>query len=359
MVQLTRNFTSETPLHREVIEAISAAHEAGWAEPKKISQASSRAAALRSAALDEIADLLKVSPATIEPVGEPALLHQLAIEGYLREGAPLVTSNLDVGKVRAVAHRYGGPKKTLQSDSHGRLNINAEINEFLNSSPIDGLISLQARNGEIGTTQDISGLIEPLSQDVRVILDCTKAIPLSLDPRISAATFDATAWQGPAGMGFLIIQNSEKYRYPLPHLAPIRTPESYSLPLLVGAIVALDRYRNEAKEIATLRAKAIAGLSAISGVTIVGDEIESDSRYLSIIIDGVIAEEFTRELSHQNISIDAGSACSPDYLAPSHVITSLGFKSEGHLRITFNTDHRAEDISVLVDAVKSLVPSEQ
>ena len=44
VVQLTRNFTSETSLRSEVVEAISAALEAGWADPKKISQASSRAA---------------------------------------------------------------------------------------------------------------------------------------------------------------------------------------------------------------------------------------------------------------------------------------------------------------------------
>jgi cysteine desulfurase len=354
VVQLTRNFTSETSLRREVVEAISAALEAGWADPKKISQASSRAAALRGAAIDELAEFLEVSPAKIEPVGEPALLHQLAIQGFLRDGAHLVTSNLDVGKVRAVAHGYGGPKATLQSDAQGLLAMTPEISDFLNSSQESGLISLQQRNGEIGTTQDIAGLLGRISKEVRVVLDCTKSIPIPLNPAISAATYDATAWQGPAGLGFLVLQNDEKYRYPLPHLAPIRTPGSYSLPLLVGAIVALNLYKKDLRKITKSRSALSSELSTITGVSLIGAEDKSDSRYVSIIVDGAIAEECVRKLNNLGMALDAGSACSPDYLAPSHVITSLGFKAESHLRITLNTEHTTEDISALIEAIKTL-----
>ena len=350
VVQLTRNFTSESSLRREVIDAISAAFEAGWADPKKLSQASARASALRAAAIDHFASVLQVTPSAIEPVGEPALLHQLAIEGFLRNGNHLLTSNLDVGKVRAIAHRYTGPKSSLQSDKNGRLNISAE----LAGAPEGALISLQQRNGEIGVTQDISMLMGNLSENAHAILDCTRSIPQPLEQRVSAATFEATSWQGPAGIGFLAINNAEKYRYPLPHLAPIRVPGTYSLPLLVGAIVALDLFQSGVENIRTLRPIALRELSAISGLTVIGDEIESDSRYLSVVVEGAIAEEITRELNAGGICVDAGSACSPDYLAPSHVITSLGYKSEGHLRITLNTEHTIEDIQALCHAIKSL-----
>jgi cysteine desulfurase len=354
VVQLTRNFTSESSPRREVIDAISAAFEAGWADPKKLSQASARASALRAAAIDQFAGALAVSPSAIEIVGEPALLHQLAIEGYLRNGMHLVTSNLDVGKVRAVAHRYAGPKSALQSDRNGRLQISSKTISDLNGARDGALISLQERNGEIGVTQNVPGLIEDLSETVHAILDCTKSIPRALDQRISAATYEATSWQGPTGIGFLLINNSEKYRYPLPHLAPIRVPGTYSLPLLIGAIVALDLFQSNIQAIRNLRPLAIRELSTIPGLTVIGDEIESDSRYLSLVIDGAIAEEITRELNDGGIEVDAGSACSPDYLAPSHVITSLGYKSEGHLRITLKTEHKIEDVEALCNAIKSI-----
>jgi cysteine desulfurase len=96
-------------------------------------------------------------------------------------------------------------------------------------------------------------------------------------------------------------------------------------------------------------------LISISGVAVIGDGVESDSRYLSIVIEGAIAEEITGALNTLNFAVDAGSACSPDYLAPSHVITSLGYRSEGHLRITLNTEHTNEDIEALCAAIKSLV----
>jgi cysteine desulfurase len=354
VVQLTRNFTSESSLHREVIDAISAAFEAGWADPKKLSQASARASALRGAAIEELAAILQVSASAIEPVGEPALLHQLALEGFLPIGTHLVTSNLDIGKVRAVAHRYSGPKSALQSDVNGRIAIPAEI-KARHSKPREGLlISLQERNGEIGVTQNVERIADELDEDVYIVLDCTKSIPHPLSHRVSAATYDATSWQGPAGIGFLVINNGEKYRYPLAHLAPIRVPGSYSLPLLVGAIVALGLYKNSAETIKQLRPIAISQLSDIPGLHFIGDEVSSDSRYLSFIIDGAIAEEVTRELNKLSISIDAGSACSPDYLAPSHVITSLGYKSEGHIRITLNTEHMVEDIDALTEAMKTV-----
>lgn len=351
VVHLTRNFTLENSLHPDVVEAISAALQAGWADPKKISQASARASALKSASIEELAAALTVSPEAIEPVGEPGLMHQLAIEGFLSQGAHLFTTNLDIGKVRAVAHQYSGPKSALQSDVNARLTIPQDFFSSGEAAGELGVLLLQSRNGETGTTQDIPALLSQIPESIRIILDCTKTIPSPLPQRISAATFDATSWQGPAGIGFLVINDSEKYRYPLPHLAPIRTPGSYSLPLLVGAVVALDRYKDEMNVISELRAFAIGELSAIPGITVIGDEVTSDSRYISIVIADVIAEEITRKLNSLNISVDAGSACSPDYLAPSHVITSLGYKSEGHLRITLNTNHRTEDIEELVRAL--------
>lgn len=356
MVQLTRNFSSETPLHGDVLEAINATFEGGWADPKKISQASSRAAALKSAALEELAAQLSISASAIEPIGEPALVHQLAIEGYLREGGLLVTSNLDLGKVRAVAHGYQGPQAFLQSAENGTLKITPDFFSHRNLDGRGGVLCLQERNGEIGVTQDVAALANEVPETVRIVLDCTRSIPGPLHRQISAATYEATSWQGPSGIGFLIVGNAEKFRYPLPHLALIRAPGSFSLPLLVGSIVALNLYKTEEHLISQLRRLAIARLSAIPGVRVLGDNVESSARYLSLIVDPAIVdraigEEITIEMNKRNISIDTGSACSPDYLAPSHVIKSLGFNSEGHLRITLNTSHTSEDVELLADAL--------
>jgi cysteine desulfurase len=52
------------------------------------------------------------------------------------------------------------------------------------------------------------------------------------------------------------------------------------------------------------------------------------------------------------ITVEAGSACSPIDLAPSHVLTAMGLPTEGAIRIRFRETHTHDDID---DLVKSLV----
>lgn len=352
MALLTRNFTSETPLDGAVLEAISTALADGWANPQKLSQASNRAARLREASLAELAGFLGLSPAAIEPVGEPNLLHHLAISGFLNEKSHLITSEIDLGKIRAISHDFSGPKSQLKSDQSGQLVLPANFPDL--AQGCETVLSLQIRNGEVGCDQDISGIIDALENtegDSRVILDGTKSLPQKLDPRFAAATFEATSWQGPAGLGFLVINKPEKYRYPLAHLSAIRTPGSYSLPLLVGSIVALGIFQERAKDIARLRKVATSELSKIPGLQVIGSTQESDARYISLIISGFAAQELLPALAKNDIFIDAGSACSPDYLSPSYVIKALGYESEGHIRLTLNYQHTEADIHALTAAI--------
>jgi cysteine desulfurase len=349
---LTRNFTSETPLDGAVIEAISTALADGWANPQKLSQAANRASRLREASLAQLGELLGQSPNAIEPVGEPNLLHHLAISGFLTESSHLITSEIDLGKIRAIAHQYSGAKSTLKSNPSGEMQLPMSFADYAKGADI--VLSLQMRNGEVGCDQDIPAILDLLdssANDSRVILDGTKAIPQLLDSRISAATFDSSSWQGPSGLGFLVINQPEKYRYPLAHLSAIRTPGSYSLPLLVGSIVALELYKERSSNIAALRKLAISELSKIPAITVVGATGESDARYLSLIVDGYAAQELLPALAKSDIFIDAGSACSPDYLSPSYVIKSLGYMSEGHLRITLNCEHTEDDVYSLAIAI--------
>ena len=58
-----------------------------------------------------------------------------------------------------------------------------------------------------------------------------------------------------------------------------------------------------------------------------------------------------RELEANSISVDAGSACSPADLAPSHVLAAMGLPTEGSLRLTIRADHTETDIDALVKAL--------
>lgn len=349
MAHLTDNFTSETPLSPAVREAIGAAFEQGWADPKKQSQASSRAAILRESAKSEIATLLQSSPERLEVVGEPAMLHFIALQGFLQGSANLYTSTVDVGKIRAVARQAADESKVIGVDENGRL-LTAGV-KFEKGS----VISLQATNGETGTTQELDTFRE---HACKVVVDATRSLPnRNLVSGFAASTFEASSWNGPQGIGFINIEDAKHFKYPLPHIAPIRVPGSFSLPLLIGSAIALSEFVEQIEKLKSLRKSLVQSLKSINGATVLADESGEDSRYLSIVVDEISSEEILRSLLKQDLAIDAGSACSPEDLAPSHVISSMGYPTTGHLRFTVHPHHTEETLNRAVSKLKEVLSS--
>ena len=345
MAHLTKNFTSEAPFSPRVLEAINAAYADGWADPKKVNQASSRANSLANAAKEEIASIWGVCTEALEVVGEPNLLPFLSLQGFLTTDCQLITSTVDVGKIRAVARAFVGSKRELEVSSTGQLEKSGSLE--------NSLISLQSTNGETGISQDFrpwSGL------ESSIILDATHSLPEHDHLReFKAITLDSKSWNGPDGIGFLVINDEPKFRYPLPHIAPIRTPGSYSLPLLVGSAFALTETINEKSTCYELRNQLRSHLAAVHGIQVIGGDF--DSRYLSIIVDGISGEELLRSLLKKEFAVDSGSACSPDDLTPSHVIAAMGYQTEGHLRFTIHPHHTGRDIEELITVISSELES--
>jgi cysteine desulfurase len=347
VAHLTENFTSEAPLSPVVREAISAAFEQGWADPKKQSQSASRAALLRDSALSEIASILGTTADRLEPTGEPSLLHFLAIMGFMRDGSALYTSTVDLGKIRALARQFSEPSNEIGVDENGHY-ILGKL-KIAKSS----VISLQATNGETGVTQDLERW---KGQGAHVVVDATRSlIANDLVEGFAATTFDSTSWGGPTGLGFIAIGDEKSFKYPLPHIAPIRVPGSFSLPLLVGSAIALSEFVARQESLINLRSILVAELASIEGLTILASASGAHSRYLSVIVDGFSSEEVLRSLLQRDLAVDAGSACSPEDLTPSHVIASMGFPTTGHLRFTIHPGHTEEDIKALARSIDDVL----
>lgn len=324
------------PLSPAVREAISAALEQGWADPKKQSQAAGHAAILAESARSEIASALQTTPDRLEIVGEPAITHFLALQGFTHGKLPLYSSTVDVGKIRAIARQNGDESLVVGVDENGLL-----LTEGV-KFPKSSVFSLQATNGETGATQDLDSWRNHVAT---VVVDATRSLPnRDLISGFAATTFEASSWNGPQGIGFININDSKSYNYPLPHIAPIRVPGSYSLPLLVGSAIALTEFIKSIEELKSLRQSLAHSLLKIPGVTVLALESGSDSRYLSILVDDLSSEEVLRTLLRRDLAIDAGSACSPEDLTPSHVIASMGYPTTGHLRLTVHPTHTAEDV---------------
>jgi cysteine desulfurase len=345
VVRVTGNFTSESPLDPAARQALLAAFDQGWADPKKLSQLSAKAAILRNQAVENIASRLGIRNDSIEILGEPALGHYLGIAGLLKHDTNLCYSVIDKGKIRAVARVHPGPTTEIPVNHNGHI----QLPQSMGSKDV---LSLQLANGETGVVQDY----EELSAGNSLIaIDATVSGPrLALPSKWDTALFDATSWNGPAGLAILAINNSAEYSYPLPHIAPIRTPGSSSLPLLIAASVALQNFEIEDH---TVRSYAISKIAGISNLEVVAPSAHALPHIFSCVVSDIAGEHLVRELSRLGIDIDSGSACSPEDLQPSHVLAAMGYATEGHLRITLNAGTTSADIDLLIQSITTAVTS--
>ena len=356
MVRVTGNFTSQSPLHPAARALLIDAFGQGWADPAKIGDDSARTAILRNEAIESIAQNLSLQPSEIEVLGEPRLGQHLAISGLLKPDYTLLHSSVDRRSVFAVgvAHENaGGTTKVLNIDSSGQICD-------LNQSSGQSVLALQGANIETGITQDVDLVIANINPKF-VALDYSAAPNLPLPSRWDSAIFDATSWQGPAGIGILAIRNTTAWKNPLPNLGIRRTPESSSLPLLLASAVALDAWlKDEAQE-----AKRVKGLNLLIresltqanvGITFAGQPSNSIGQTIALVTEGCVGEDLVRQLNEMNMVLDSGSACTSAQMQPSHVLAALGLSIEGNLRITLHHGVTEEEVRELIAAITLIVP---
>jgi cysteine desulfurase len=331
----------------------------GWADPGKIGDQSARTAILRNEAIESLANNLNLSPTEIEIIGEPRLGHHLAISGLLNPSRMFYHSTVDRKSVFAVgvAHqKSGGLTQILEVDSSGQIQVEANS---LTGKLSDSVLAIQGANVESGITQQVDSLIHAINPTY-IALDYTAAPNLILPKRWDSAIFDATSWQGPAGIGILAIRNSIIWKNPLPNLGIRRTPESSSLPLLLASAVALDAWlaeeKLEQKRLLNLNQEIRTALnSAELGITFAGTAAHSLAQTIAFVAEGCVGEDLLRQLNEVGFVLDSGSACTSDQLQPSHVLSALKMKTEGNLRITLHHGVTEADVKNLIAAITSVV----
>ena len=341
MVRVTGNFGGQAPLSEVVRSALAAAVDAGWADPRKLSQAATRSRILESHALESLASGLGVAVDEIEIVGEEELAPFLTLSGFLAPERELIVGAIDRGKIRALTRSHA-KHRVIPVDQHGRL--------VPESFSRDSVLSLQVANGETGIYQDLDAC--STSAEI-IVLDATSSGPrITLGQRWDAAIFSSASWGGPSGIAVMAIRNSARWRYPLPHIAPIRTPGGYSLPLLLAAAVALENFAEDREYLHNLNQRIRARIvGTIPGTLCVGSLENSLPHLLTIILPGTNSEMVVRELDAMGITVEAGSACSPIDLTPSHVLSAMGLPTEGAIRIRLRHEHTETEVDELVLAL--------
>ena len=353
MVRVTGNFQSETALNSLAAQAFLAALDSGWADPKKIGQSPSRAANLRTNALESLATNLGLKADQIEISGEVGLGYFLSLGGFLAPQRKLFYGAGDRSGVIATARSHLGDSQIIPLSREGTLDFSAV--ELTTNS----VLSFQLANGETGA---INKVPEQLPNDLLIAIDATASGAREpLPEKWSSAVFDSRAWEGPAGLAVVAIADSANWKNPLPHISAVRrTYGTFSLPLLIASAVALENFKPDDKNIKKMSAKIRAEISReIPGLIIAGDLENSMAHLTSLVIPGCNGEEILRGLSARGLSVDSGSACTAMNLQPSHVLAAMGLPTDGNIRITLHAETTAEEVELLINALVDEVRSQQ
>jgi cysteine desulfurase len=353
VVRVTGNFQSETALNSLAQEALLAAFESGWADPKKIGQVPSKAALLRNSAIESIAANLGVQPDQIEISGEVGLGYFQALGGFLTEGRKLFFGAGDRSGAIATARSHLGISEIIPLTSTGHLDF-AQIEIGRNS-----ILSLQLANGETGV---INQLPTSLPDDLLIAVDATASgSRVALPSNWSSAVFDSRSWEGPAGVAVVAIADSAHWKNPLPHISAVRrTYGTFSLPLLIASAVALENFAPDDGNIRSLNLKLRAAIKdQIPSALIAGDLENAMPHLTSFIFPGCNGEELLRALSARGLSVDSGSACTAMNLQPSHVLAAMGLPTDGNIRITLHAETTADEVELLINALVDEVQSQQ
>ena len=353
MVRVTGNFQSETALNSLAAQALHAALDSGWADPKKIGQSPSRAANLRNSALESIAENLGIKADQIEITGEVGLGYFLSLGGFLTPERKLFYGAGDRSGVIATARSHQGSSQIIPLAPNGTLNL-SEVTFTPNS-----VLSFQLANGETGA---INKLPPQLPEGLLIAVDATASGNRQpLPEKWSSAVFDSRSWEGPAGLAVVAITDAANWKNPLPHISAVRrTYGTFSLPLLIASAVALENFAPDDENIRAMNAKLRLDVSrAIPNARVAGDLDISTPQLISLIFPGCNGEEILRGLSARGISVDSGSACTAMNLQPSHVLAAMGLHTDGNIRITLHAETTAEEVELLTNALVDEVRSQQ
>ena len=353
MVPVTGNFQAETALNPLAQEALLAAFDSGWADPKKIGQHPNRAALLRNNALESISNRLRVTPDQIEVTGEVGLGYFLCLAGLLTPEKALHYGAGDRSGVIATVRSHQGLTSEIPLHADGTLDF-TRANFEKNS-----VLAFQLANGETGVT---NSLPSDLPKDLLIAVDATASgARVPLPANWASAVFDSRSWGGPAGLGLVAIGKSAHWKNPLPHISSARrTYGTYSLPLLLASAVALENFHPDDQIIRGFNKQIRTAVkSAIPDVIIAGDLDLAMPQLISMVFPNANGEEILRDLAAKGFAVDSGSACTAMNLQPSHVLAAMGHPTDGNIRITLHAESDEREVSALITALLDAVGSQR
>ncbi|MBP2032113.1 cysteine desulfurase [Clostridium algifaecis] len=254
----------------------------------------------------------------------------------------------------------------LKVDKDGFIDIN-ELRDSIREDTI--LVSIMFANNEIGTIEPISEIGKLLNEkNILFHTDAVQAIThMPIDVKkmnIDMLSMSSHKFYGPKGMGALYIKkgtNIDNLIHGGGQERGLRAGTE-NVPGIVGMGFAIDiankTMNEENKRLVILRDKLIDGLLKIPDSKLNGPRKNRLPGNVNVSFGGIDGDILLVILDDIGICASSGSACSAGAIEPSHVLTSIGVKSDyakSSLRLTLGANTTDDEVKFVIDKITDTV----
>lgn len=349
-------------------EALLAAVDQGWADPRRLHAEGRRARMLLDGARESLAAGLGARPDEVLLAGSHVSALHTAVRavarGRRRTGRDVVVGAVERAAVLQAADFVvardlpdaGGTRVVVPVDTAGRV----DPQEFATalSRPGVALAALQHANGEVGTLQPVAAVHAAAREaQVPLLVDAGASVGhVAIAPDWDLLAADPADWGAPAGIGVLAVRRRVRWAPDWPEDDDPWFPGGVSVPVALAAAVALDTARADLAAQDSRRRSLVAHLRAevrrrVPDVDVAGpdgDRLPHVVTFSCLFVDG---EALVTELDRQGFAVGSGSACTSSALEPSHVLAAMGVLTHGNVRLTLPRDVTALDVERFLDVL--------
>ena len=345
---------SSEPLHPAAREAVLAALDQGYADPRRLHTAARNARLLLDNAREATAEALGVRRDEVSFTSSGTDAVHRGLLGLVRPGSEVAHAAVEHSSVlHALAWRPDLSSRRVLVDAHGRID--------LDDLGAPDVLALQSANHEVGTRQPVTEAAARLG-DVPVFMDAGASMgrePLPTGWAVAAGS--AHKWGGPAGVGVLLVRKDARWRNPFPvdDRVDDRASGFENVPAALGAAAALQAVVAERDEVNARQVALIdrirAAVERIPDTEVVGDPVDRLPHLVTFSFLYVDGEAIVDALNRRGLGVASGSACTASTLEPSHVLAAMGALTHGNVRVSLTRDSTDGDVDALLGALPEVV----
>ncbi len=365
-----------TPIVPEAKAALLAFLEGDFGNPSSVHAYGRAARRGVEDAREQVAAAIGASPAEITFTAGGTEADNLAIKGVATKlggnGKHVVTSAFEHHAVlHSIEHlQDSGFNVTIVAVGSDGLVAPGRICDAVRRDTI--LVSVMAVNNEIGTVQDMAGIVAAAKDANRSTLvhsDAVQAlgnIPVDVHRwGVDLASFSAHKLGGPKGVGALFVRAGVPVATQLHGGGHERGLRSGTLNAAgvaafgAAAEVAAKEVHDKAERLLRYRTRLLEGVrAAVPDVVVNGDIDARVPGNLNVSFPGASGETLLLLLDAAGIACSSGSACQSGALDPSHVLLALGLEprlADGSIRFSLGRASTEEDVSAVLNVLPEIV----